>query len=230
VPDEPSPVSLVRGFRSLVFLDPGFQPVGDDAFAWVGNRPGPGWHVHGWTTVRITVATGNGRTWNITVFKRRWLNTDPDASPGTLHDRPPDQLGFRFDGWIVAAVLWCWLEGKLGIHRFEQPFYDGPSARTVLRWHRRARERALPIQHAIRARLIERYEPQPVEQMFPGGVPPPGCTRRHGWRDLGRTSTLCQGLTMMIRGAGRLSGSISPPTLLAEARGKVTCPQTTAMI
>jgi hypothetical protein len=227
--DAPSPQSLVRPLRSLVFLDPRFEWVSGGVWSWEGERPGPGWHAHGWTSARLTIAIGGGESRTITLLKRRWLNPDPHASPRTVHDRPPDDLGTRYDAVIVAAVLWCWLQGERGVHTFELPFHQGPSARTVLRWHRKARPNALGTQHAIRERLIERHEPRPIEQLFPGGVSPPGCTRRRGWRDLGRTSTLCRGLTLLFRGAGRLSRSIPTPALLAEARGKVTHPRTTVL-
>jgi len=229
--DTPGQASLAQALRSLVLLGFGYVRVSDDVYAWIGERPGPGWHVHGWTAVNPVIATGNGVTRRIKLLKRRGLNTEPDASPRTIHDRPADDLGVRFDALIVAAALWCWLDGLRGVHTFETPFHDGPAPRTILRWHRRARENALDTQHAIRAVLVERCEPRPVEQLFPGGVSPPGCLLRHGWRDLGRTSTLCQGLTMLFRGAEKLAPKVWIPTpaLLAEARGKVNDPRTTVL-
>ena len=217
-------VDIVRVARSLMVLGDRYKRLSDDVFTWEGARPGPRWHSHGWLVVARRIAVGGAVTRVVTVRKRRWLDTaaGPDG-PVTRHDRPPDDLGGLYDAVIVAASLWCWLDAALGLQRYAEPYHDAPSVRTVLRWHKKALPNALFTQQRLREVLIERCEPRPIEQLFPGGVPPPGSRLRHGWRDPDRTWTLCQGLTFLFRGAFELA--LSAPALLAEARRREGHPQ-----
>ena len=219
-------VEIVRVVKSLMVLGNRYKRLADDLFTWEGPRPGPAWHVHGWLGVQRVIAVGDGLTRVVTLLKRRWLDTEaPPDSPKTRHDRPPDDLGGLYDALIVAASLWCWLDAALGLQRYAEPFHDGPATRTVQRWLRKALPNAMRAQQRIREVLIEKCEPRPFEQLVPGGIPPPGSRLRRGWRDPDSVWTLCQGLTMLFRGASALV--LHPPALLAEARGRGSHPQAT---
>lgn len=220
--------ALVGACRSLHLLSGGYRQISDATYAWAATRPGPGWHAHGFTGCRRRIAFGEGQIREVTVLKQRWLNTEAvEGEPRTRHDRPPDDLGGPYDALIVAGSLWCWLDAALGLHSYLEPYDGGPAPRTLQRWLHKAFPNALSTQHAIREVLIERCEPRPVEQLFPGGVPPPGCRRRRGWRDPDRTSTLCQGLTMLFRGAHGVD--LAPSALLAGARRRGSHPRATVL-
>ena len=217
-------VELIRRAQSLMLVAGGYKRLTDVLFTFEKPRPGPEWDVHGWLTVKRKIADLDGRVRSVTLKKRRWLHTAaaPDGQR-TRHDRPPDDLGALYEPLIVAASLWCWLDGDLGLQKYIEPYHDGPATRTVQRWLRKALPYALVTQQRIREVLIEKNEPRPFEQLFPGGIPPPGSRRRHGWRDPDRTCTLCQGLTILFRGASKLA--LSAPALLAEARRRGSHPR-----
>ena len=94
----------------------------------------------------------------------------------------------------------------------------GGSRRTIQRWLRRALVLAPQTLQGIRRAVIERCEPRPVEQLFPRGVSPPERLRRRYWRAPASVSTLWQALAFFVGGVVALE--ISPPVLLAEARGR----------
>ena len=188
----------------------------DGSLQFDGERPGAGWHAHGYMPRRL----GSQQLW-----KRRWLRIG-SASPATVHSRPPDDLAsIRFSAFAVVLKLWAWLDGNAGLCRYEEP---GPvaglggSRRTVQRWLRRALPLATNTLQAMRRAVIERSEPRPIEQLFPRGLPPPKSLRRRPWRDPASVSSLWQALALLLGGAGALN--VSPPVLLAEARGRQATP------
>lgn len=203
---------------SLVALDAGYDRLPDGSFAWCGERPSGGWHVHGWTVARPW-AVIDGRRQRITVRKRRWRRADRSA---TCHSQPPDALRVRSDPLLVVLELWCWLDALVGLHRYVSPFDDGPARRTVQRWLRRAVPVAAATQHALRRAVIERSEPRPLEMLFPRGLSPPRSQQRRRWRDPSSVSTLWRGLAILLIGASKLR--ISCASLLAEARRRSTTP------
>jgi len=205
-------------WNSLCAIGAGYVRDDDGTYLWHGDRPDKAWHVHGWTDAHPRVRIG-GQLAQITVRKRRWL--DP-ARGATCHSRPPDDLGMRFDAMLIALELWCWIDGALGLHRYMTPFDDGPSSRTVQRWMRRALPDALHTQQANRRALVERCEPQPMEDWFPRGLSPPGSLTCRRWRDHASVWTLWRGLAFLFFGASAFD--IPAARLLAEARGRWTHP------
>lgn len=191
----------------------GYEADGD-VLVWRGQRPGSDWHIHGWTESHPRMLL-DGRMQRRTLRKRRWSRAD---GTGTRHSRPPEDLGLSYEALIVVVQLWCWLDAAVGLHRYETPYPDGPSRRTVQRWLHRALPRALAFQSAVRHTLIERSEPRPLETLFPVGLPPPGALLRRRWRDPPAVEAIWRGIAMLFVGAERLS--VCAATLLAEARGR----------
>jgi hypothetical protein len=191
----------------------GYVQAPDASYLFLGERPGSDWHIHGWLTIRPTTLR-HGHRLRLTVHKRRWRRRDTND---TVHSRPPDDLGRRYDALIIALSLFTWLDAAVGLHRYDAVFADlddRPARRTVQRWLRRGLPRALELQQAVRHTLIDRMEPRPVESLFPAGVPPPvGAQRR--WRDP-LAYQLHRGLAILFGAAISLQepGSL----LLAEAR------------
>jgi len=208
--------------RSLAQLQ-GYEIEGD-RLIWRGSRPGPGWHVHGWTESHPKMLLA-GEIEKLTVLKRRWCLADRSA---TTHSRPPEDIGFTYEALIVAMEIWCWLDAAVGLHRYLTPCLEGPSRRTVQRWLHRSLPRAVALQSAVRHALIERSEPRPLETLFPTGLPPPGALLRRRWRDPQAVDCLWRGLTMLFVGAEKLH--VSAATLLAEARGRHGDPQARSLV
>jgi hypothetical protein len=206
---------------SLFVFGEGYQIVADEVLFYEGRRPGPDWHRHGtFATRRYMVVREKLR--RFTVLKQRWCLNDRSA---TRHSRPPDDLGLQYDALIVALKLWTWLNAGLGLHRYVEilPALEGKVAsRTLQRWLHRTLPRSLEIQHAIRAAVIERCEPRPLETLFPGGLSPPGTLTRLHWKEPTTVGQLWRGLTFLFEGAIRLGISAAP--LLAEARGRLNTP------
>jgi hypothetical protein len=199
-------------YRTLTTL--GGYEVDGDVLIWRGERPGDGWHAHGWTEAHPKMRV-EGRITRVTLLKRRWSRADRRE---TTHSRPPDDFGLAYDAVIFAVELLCWLDAAVGLHRYETPYLDGPSRRTVQRWLRRALPRAEAFQSAVRFALIERSEPRPWETLFPNGLPPPGALLRRRWRDPTLVASLWRALSMLFDGADKLG--LCATTLLAEARGR----------
>ncbi len=190
-----------------------FRRRPDRSLQFDGERPGPGWHAHGYCSCGLTFIEGS-RLVHRRLYKRRWL--DP-ATGTTTHSRPPDALPyFRVSTGLVVVALAVFLEiavpevGSLEVEEIR-------SRRTFERWRRRAARYALHVQQAIRHALIERCEPRPVEYVFKGGLSPPSSPT-----DPPAVTTLKRGLSMGILGARRLEVPLA--VLLAEARGRWTGP------
>ncbi len=197
------------------------RPGGD--LQYDGERPGPEWHAHGYMRRFLVARCDGGRK---VVWKRRWLRTDDGPGARTCHSRPPDDLAsVWFCATAVILKIWAWLDGGAGVCRYEEPSCIrqlGGSRRTVQRWLRRALPLATHTLQAVRRAVMERCEPRPMEQLFPRGVPPPEKLWRRPWREPASVSTLWQALAILMGGAVALN--VSPPVLLAEARGRQATP------
>jgi hypothetical protein len=207
-----------------LLLDGGvYRRRADGSLLHDGQRPGPGWHAHGYQR-RLLAALANGA--RVVLFKRRWKRVAA-GTPRTCHSRPPDDLAsVWFSAAVVLLKLWAWLDGDAGLHAYEEPPAVqrlGGSRRTVQRWMRRALPLASETLQAVRRAVMERSEPRPMEQLFPGGLPPPeSLRRRRAWAQPSPASILRQACTLVVVGA--LGLNVSAPVLLAEARGRQATP------
>lgn len=195
----------------------------DGELRWPGERPGPGWHGHGWLTRSLDVFDGVELRSRI-VRRHRWRLAGTNQ---TMLSRCPDEVPrLWFAVTAVVLVLWAWLAGGHGAHATE-PLHDAlterPSTRTAQRWLARALPRAATIEQGLRTTILdEESVPWPAERMFPGGLPPPESLRRRCWADPDAVSRLYRGLLWLVGGAVRLNVPI--PCLLARARGRWTDP------
>ena len=211
---------LAASRNSLAVLGGGYQRRSNGDLEYAGERPGPGWHVHGWFARQLTILI-EGEVCSLTLWKRRWLDV---ARGATCHSRPADELGrTRFCGVIVVLKLWAWLSSNVGLCHYDEVSVGlerHGSRRSVQRWLARALPHALRIQQHIRGAIIERSEPRPVEQMFPRGLSPPDGLLRRRWQDPNAVVMLWRGLALLLGGASRFD--VPTTVLLAEARGRRT--------
>lgn len=204
---------------SLFFCADIYQRRAGGELQFDGERPGPGWHAHGYFAVqRFVLAQGEVR--RVRLWKQRWFHPGEKRS---CHSRPPDELaGVGVCTLILVLLLWSWLDGDRGLLTSEPVLPDlshCASTRTVQRWFRRLLPDAMSIQQAIRLALIERSEPRPVEQMFPSGLPPPaGLVRRLRRGPSAEFVRLWRALALLLGGAIKLDVQVA--VLLAEARGR----------
>ncbi len=203
---------------SLALLGGGYVIDDDGVLEYPGERPGAGWHIHGWLERWLWVIS-NGVLERRRLRKRRWFCVSTGA---TCHSRPPDNWGSTHFCWLLILLkLWPWLNGGAGLHNTAEVSHaldDHGCRRTLQRWLRRASSDALEIQQAIRRALIERCEPRPVEHLFPKGLSPPESLMRRRWRDPESVERLHRALVMLFAGAVELD--IPTAVLLAEARGR----------
>jgi hypothetical protein len=201
---------------SLFLLSDAFEWRSDGSVEFRGERPGPDWHGHGfYSTSRGGLDAGRGVV--VKLHKHRFRLAGRNA---TCHAEPPDAMPcMRLDALLVAVHLWAYLHGDRGLYAYPE-ILPGVgmrvSPRTVARWLHRAVRHADPTQHALRAAVLERCEPRPVEHLFPGGLSPPDGLLRRRWRDPDAVATLWRGLAFLFGAADRLD--VSVPKLLAEAR------------
>ena len=189
----------------------------DGSLQYDGARPGPQWHAHGYMP-RLLVARADGA--RVRLWKRRWLRLSEGEGPRTCHSRPPDDLASVWSSATVLVLkLWAYLDSDAGIVTHEESWAMarlGGSRRTVQRWLKRAQVSAVQTLQAIRRAVIERSEPRPAEQLFPGGLSPPkALVRRHRCAPAS-VSSLWQAFTFVVGGA--LALNVPAPVLLAEAR------------
>ena len=204
--------------NSLAMVGGGYVVGEDGELEYPGERPGAGWHVHGWIERWLWILAG-GVPKRRRLRKRRWLCV---STGGTWHSRGRDDWGSTYFCWLfVFLKLWPWLNGGVGLHNAGEVSHaleEHRCSRTVQRWLRRASDKALEIQQAIRSALIERCEPRPVEHLFPRGLSPPESLTRRRWKEPESVTTLHRALTMLFAGAVELG--IPTAVLLAEARGR----------
>lgn len=199
-------------------LASGYERAGA-ALRWRGERPGPGWHGHGWLPRKLTVFDGVALR-SVRVYRHRWIRV---GTTNTELARCPDEIPrLWFAATVVVLVLWAWLGGAHGVHTAEPihvALLERPSARTAQRWLARALPRAGVIEQGLRTAILdEESEPWPAERMFPAGLPPPETLRRRPWADPEEVCRLYRGLLWVVGGAVRLCRSV--PVLLARARGR----------
>lgn len=188
-----------------------------------GDRPGPGWHRHDWKPRRLVFLTDEGIVVR-TILRRRWRR---HGSTKTQLDRSPDEFGRRHVALLVLLLkLWTWLSSGRGLHAYEDDLEAHGSRRTIQRWLHALLPAGVQLQQVLRTAAIERFEPQPVERLFPGGLSPPEAIRRRRWKDPNAIYALATGLAFLFRSAE--AGSSSATVLLAEARRRLDGPLTIA--
>lgn len=192
------------------------------AWFWEGPRPGPDWHRHDWRPVELPFLGLKG-LWKQIIFRRRWLLR---GTTRTVQDHGPDEvLGTRGSLLVVAVKLWTYLSSGRGVQTYDEVVDDLEQVgarRTVQRWLRGLAPSALRLQQALRTAVIERLEPRPVEDLFPGGVSPPwsvGCRR---WKAPEGVYSLATALTFLF--AGALALRTTATVLLAEAHRRLDGP------
>lgn len=196
---------------------------------WSGERPGPGWHGHGWVARWLWVFVG-GRL----VRRRIWRHRYREVATGrTAIARSPDERPLlAFSALVVTLKLWAWLSGAAGLQQVEdvhEAMLVTPSPRAVERWLGRALRGAAWSEQALRDTVQEQgSEPWPAEKLFPGGLPPPEGLRRRRFGQPDEVSRLYRALLWLLGGAVRLQSSI--PCLLARARGRWPDPTNQAVI
>ena len=193
-----------------------------EALEYVGERPGSGWHVHGWCSRWLEVLIG-GEVQRVRLHKSRWRL---GRQGRTCHSRPPDERAFiGLSSLLIVIKLYSWLNNQSGLYS-RSPAKDvvgiAITPRTMLRWLRRTLPGAMAIQQAIREAVIERCEPRPIEQLFSSGLSPPDGLLRRRWKEAALTLTLWRGFALLFGAAIELD--INPALILAEARGRMRNP------
>ncbi len=208
---------------SLVAVDTtGYRRRHDGSYLYRGERPAGGWHAHG-TTPRVLRCLVGGRLVQVRLHKQRWKHVE---SGSTCHSRPADDVPrVRSCSLVVVLLLWSWLWSDVGLWR-QRPALpalgSAATPRTLQRWMRRALADARRTAQALRATLIERIEPRPVESLPPRGRGPPEEHFRR-WSDPAAASTLSRALTIAVFGAKELS--LPTARLLAVARRRWPAPE-----
>lgn len=201
---------------SLFALGGIYAPLGNGEYVYYGERPGPGWHGHGYCQKKLTMLV-DGEPVEVLLHKHRWRLT---GTNDTCHSRPPDDpVLVRCCTLIVFLVVWAWVSSPVGLYRRAEAVegLEGRvSERTVQRWTARAVGEALEIQQAIRLSIIEESEPRPVESLFEGGLSPPDAVMKRSWQSLSAIETLWRAYAMLLVAARELARHTS--CLLAGAR------------
>jgi hypothetical protein len=160
-----------------------------------------------------------GLWWQV-ILRRRWRLR---GTTQTRQDHCPDEvLGTRGSLLVLTVKLWTWLSSGRGVQTYDEAVDDLEQVgarRTVQRWLRGLAPRGLLLQQALRTAVIERLEPKPVEDLFPGGVSPPwsvGCRR---WKAPDEVYSLATALTFLFAGAVVLGTTAT--VLLAEAHRRL---------
>jgi hypothetical protein len=188
----------------------------DGGWQYDGTRPGAEWHGHGYCTKDLVVLV-DGSPAKIRLFKHRWRLVGTNT---TCHSRPPDDVRLvRFCTLVIVLRLWDCVRSATGFHNRAETLPDLQwcgSDRTVQRWWRRAVDRALETQQAIRLAVLDRSEPRPMERLFRGGLSPPDSLGHRQWQSLPAVEALWRAITMLLVAARKLDADVS--ILLAEAR------------
>ena len=215
--------------RNSLFLCAGIyrrRPDGD--WQYPGQRPGVGWHGHGYCSKKLTVLE-DGHPVRIRVYKHRWIL---DGTNSTVHSRAEDDLPLiRHCTLIIFLRLWAWANAKVGFHHrreeHEDLLYAG-SDRTVQRWMQRAQILALHTQQAIRLCVLERSEPRPKDRLFDGGLSPPKGYMIDRCKNPAAAETLWRAFAMLICATRELD--VNASILLAEAKRRCSRPKDSFLI
>jgi hypothetical protein len=186
-----------------------------------GERPGEGWHAHGWTSKGLWVVHDDRLVW-LRLHKRRWLRVETGQ---TCHSRPVWDVPHSPYGLdVVFCVLGAWLLAVQGLHHVAWPWShqqpERPARRTAQRMLRRLALDADRWLLGLRLALTDIVAPRPLEEILPtGGIPPPeGCT--HVTQRSAHASKL-RG-AVWIANCGVQSFHISMRRLLGVARRRST--------
>lgn len=193
--------------------------VQGDNGAWTfpALRPEGRWHAHG-HYVASQVDLDDERVVQLRVAKPRWRHAETGV---TVHSEPPSDLGARYSGLILALQLFAWLDSGVGVHSFVSLFPSlelRPSRRTVQRWLARW-SRFAAFEHDARRAVLSRFEPRSLDDLFPGGIPPPNARRPRPWRDPAVVCRLHRGLVMVLGAA--VAMAVPAALLVTEAWWKV---------
>ena len=204
-------------FRNSLFLCAGvYQKRPDGDWQYPGQRPGVGWHGHGYCSKKLTVLE-DGHPVQIKVYKHRWRL---DGTNNTVHSRAEDDLPLiRYCTLIIFLRLWAWANATVGFHHRREEQEDlmfAGSDRTVQRWMQRAQIFALDTQQAIRLCVLERSEPRPKERLFVGGLSPPRGYMIDRCKNPSAAETLWRAFAMLICETSELG--VNASILLAEAK------------
>ena len=80
-------IEPVRRAESLMLVAGGYKRLTDVLFTFQKPRPGPGWNVHGWLTVKRRIADVDGRVRAVTLKKRNHSLCHGLQGSGTLARR-----------------------------------------------------------------------------------------------------------------------------------------------
>lgn len=201
---------------SLFALGGIYTPLGNGEYVYYGERPGAGWHGHGYCEKTLTMLV-EGEPVEVRLFKHRWRLVGTNE---TVHGRPPDDPALvRCCTLIVFLVVGGWVSSPVGLYRREEVvagLEGSVSERTVQRWASRAISEGLSIQQAIRLVIIEEAEPRPVESLFEGGLSPPDAVIKRRWRCPADVEALWRAYAMLLVACEKLARHAS--SLLAGAR------------
>ena len=202
---------------SLFALGGVYQTDDDGKVFYYGQRPGAEWQGHGYFPKTVVMLVGAAPV-AVVVWKHRWKNVETGR---TVHSRPADDpVMLRYCTLILFLRVWAVVSSKQGFHNRAEVFEDLDdrcgSDRTVQRWTAKAMDECLEIQQAIRLAIIEKSEPRPIEQLFEGGLSPPGCVVSKRWQSPRNHFVLWLGYAQLLVGANKLG--ICTSRLLAEAR------------
>lgn len=182
-------------------------------------RPGPGWHRHDWKRRTLHVF-GDGGPVLVIIERRRWRLVGTGI---TRLDRAPDEVRWAKASLLVVLLkVASWLlSGEALLEYTERPagLTNLGARRSVQRWRRLLAPSGARLQSALRTAVIERSEPQPIENLFPGGLSPPEVIRCRRWKDPEALYRLANGLSFLVFGAAALCTSTT--VLLAEARRRL---------
>jgi hypothetical protein len=200
-----------------------YKRLSNGDLRYEGERPGPGWHGHGYFAKRLEMLDG-GKPRTHRVWKHRWRLSGTNR---TCHSRPPEDLVMvGFCTLIVFLRIYACLSSPRGFHNRGEVFEDLSGCgtdRTVQRWLARAMRNAVEIQQAIGAAAREIREPRPGEDLFEGGLSPPDYFYCRQWQNPLAVEALLRAVVMLLVATKELDTNAS--LLLAEARRRCQKPE-----
>lgn len=174
------------------------------------------YHVHGgflrWLKTYVA-----GKVQRVRIRKPRYLCL---MCGHTFRLHPPEGIPYKPTcNFLIVIFLWSYLSSNKGLHAcLPEDLLEEVSTRTLFRSLRSAKAIAFDTQQFIREVLIEKREPRPVEDLFPGGLDPPRSLLERQSPEPEKASILWRALSMLRYGAQALS--LDPRTLLTWANQK----------